>query len=229
MFTRRLLPAVLVTGALLLSACTGDDSDSAPADERLDAAIADYADAESLEISLTTAALPSGVKGLLSAKGVGNHSPAFDGDVEVVAGGASIGAEVIAVDGKVWAKTGFSPLWAPLDPASFGAPDPAALVGTDAESGVAGLLGVTEDLEVGDKSRDGDDVLTEITGKIPGAEIAELIPTAGKDTDFTVVYRLTDDNEMHDAKITGPFYGGDDVTYTLTIDADDDPVTIEAP
>ncbi len=220
---------MLLSSALLMTACTGDDSDSAPADERLDAAATALAEATSLEISLSTKALPSGVTGLLSATGVGDHSPAFSGDVQVVAGGATIGAEVIAVDGKVWAKTGFSPVWAPLDPQTFGAPDPAALVGADVDSGLAGLLGATEDVKLGNRSRDGDEVLTQITGTLPGEEVAALIPTADKNSDFAITYRLTDDDELHDAKVKGPFYGDDDVTYTLTIEPSDDAVSIEAP
>lgn len=230
MFSRRLLPALALGGALLLGGCTGDDdSEAAPADERLDSASQALADAESFDISLTTPELPSGTKGLLSATGIGDHSPAFQGDVTVVAGGASIGAEVIAVDGRVWAKTGFSPIWAPLDPSSLGAPDPADLVGTDSDSGVGSLLGATEDVEAGDRSRDGDEVLTKITGTIPGDRIRALIPTADDAATFAVTYRLTDDDELHDAKITGPFYGDEDVTYTLTLDPRDEAAAIEAP
>lgn len=229
MFSRRLLPALALGGALLLGGCTGDDGESVPADERLDAAAEALADAESFDISLTTPELPSGTKGLLEATGIGDHSPAFQGEVKVVAGGASIGAEVIATDGKVWAKTGFSPLWAPLDPASLGAPDPADLVGTDSDSGVGSLLGATEDVEGGDRSRDGDEVLTKITGTIPGERIQALIPTADEAATFAVTYRLTDDDELHDAQIKGPFYGGEDITYTLTLDPRDEAADIQAP
>lgn len=229
MFTRRLLTALALSGALLLSGCTGDDDASAPADERLDAAAAALEDAKSLEVSLSTPELPSGTKGLLSAEGVGDHSPAFAGDVKVVAGGATIGAEVIAVDGKVYAKTGFSPLWAPLDPASLGAPDPADLVGRDSDSGLGSLLGATEDVKQGDRSRDGKLVLTQITGTLPGERIKALIPSADADATFDVTYRLTDDDELHDATITGPFYGDAEVTYTLKLDPLDEPANIEAP
>ncbi|MET0767270.1 MAG: LppX_LprAFG lipoprotein [Aeromicrobium sp.] len=225
----RLLTATVLSGALLLTACTGDDSDSGDATERLEAASQALADAESFDISLSTKELPSGVRGLLSADGIGDQSPAFEGDVKVVAGGATLAAEVIAVDGKTYAKTGFSPVWAPLDPTTLGAPDPADLVGSDAHSGLAGLLKATTGAEVEDKSRDGDLVLTEISGDLPGDRIAALIPTADETEDFDVTYRLTDDDELHDAKITGPFYGGEDVTYTLRLSPRDQPAGIEAP
>ncbi len=233
MFSRRLLTAAaLLSAGLLLSACTGDDSssdDASDAQTRLDSAASALAKAEALDITLTTEALPDGQRGLLSATGVGTHAPAFQGDVEVVAGGATIGAEVIAVDGKVWAKTGFSPVFTVLDPASLGAPDPAALVGAGADDGLGGLLGATEDVATGDKSRDGSEVLTEITGTIPGETVAELIPTADTTADFDVTYRLTDDDVLHDAKVTGPFYGDEQVTYVLTLAPHDGAVTIAAP
>ncbi|MBA4608792.1 LppX_LprAFG lipoprotein [Aeromicrobium sp. Marseille-Q0843] len=225
----RLMTATVLSGALLLTACTGDDSDSGDAAQRLDAASEALTEAESFDISLSTKELPSGTRGLLSAEGVGDHSPAFEGDVKVVAGGATLAAEVISVDGTTYAKTGFSPVWAPLDPATLGAPDPAALVGTDADSGLGALLKATTEPEVEDKSRDGDLVLTEISGELPGDRIAQLIPTADATEDFDVVYRLTDDDELHDAKISGPFYGGEDVTYTLRLSPRDEPAGIEAP
>src|SRR5690606_30085966 len=79
-FSRRLLPALALGGALLLGGCTGDDdSEAAPADDRLDPASQALADAESFAISLTTPELPSGTKGLLSATGIGDPSPAFLG------------------------------------------------------------------------------------------------------------------------------------------------------
>ena len=56
--------------------------------------------------------------GLLSAKGKGNHSPAFDGKVKVVTGGSSLDADVIAVEGKVYAKTSFAPVFLTIDPAT---------------------------------------------------------------------------------------------------------------
>lgn len=225
-----MLAALLVS--FLLTACTGEDeAPTKDAGQRLEAAAAALATAEALDISLTTKELPQGQQGLLSAKGTGNHTPAFTGDVEVVTGGVTIGAEVIATEGKVWAKTGLSPGFLELDPATLGAPDPAALVGTSADTGLGGLLGATEGVKTGGRSRDGSEVLTEITGTIPGATIAALLPTADDSADFDVTYRLTDDDVLHDARLTGSFYGADAgaVTYTLTLAPLAEPVTIKAP
>jgi lipoprotein LprG len=172
--------------------------------------------------------VPDGVSGLLSATGKGNHSPAFEGDVKVSSGGATLTAKVIAVDGTVYANTGITPGYLTIDPASLKAPDPAGLL--DPDSGLTSILASTEDLKTGDQSRDGRDVLTSVTGTLPGSVVADIIPSASRQGTFTVTYRLTDEDELRDAKMTGPFYGeGSKVTYTVKLATSDEPVTITAP
>ncbi len=227
-----LLPLALVL-AVLLAGCTGggDDggsTDTAAVQKRLDAAKRTIDDAETVDVSLTTSSVPDGVSGLLSATGKGNHSPAFEGDVKVSSGGATLTAKVIAVDGTVYANTGITPGFLTIDPASLKAPDPAGLL--DPDSGLTSILASTEDLKTGDQSRDGRDVLTSVTGTLPGSVVADIIPSASRQGTFTVTYRLTDEDELRDAKMTGPFYGeGSKVTYTVKLATSDEPVTITAP
>ena len=227
-----LLPLALVL-AVLLAGCTGggDDggsTDTAAVQKRLDAAKKTIDDAETVDVSLTTSSVPDGVSGLLSATGKGNHSPAFEGDVKVSSGGATLTAKVIAVDGTVYADTGLTPGYLTIDPASLKAPDPAGLL--DPDSGLTSILASTEDLKTGDQSRDGRDVLTSVTGTLPGSVVADIIPSASRQGTFTVTYRLTDEDELRDAKMTGPFYGeGSKVTYTVKLATSDEPVTITAP
>ncbi|WP_370208508.1 LppX_LprAFG lipoprotein [Aeromicrobium sp.] len=227
-----LLPVALVL-AVRLAGCTGggDDggsTDTAAVQKRLDAAKKTIDDAETVDVSLTTSSVPDGVSGLLSAKGKGNHSPAFEGDVKVSSGGATLTAKVIAVDGTVYADTGLTPGYLTIDPASLKAPDPAGLL--DPDSGLTSILASTEDLKSGDQSRDGRDVLTSVTGTLPGSVVADIIPSASRQGTFAVTYRLTDDDELRDAKMTGPFYGeGSKVTYTVRLATSDEPVEITAP
>lgn len=235
MRTRHLITALLATG-LLLAGCSGssDSSDSdgggdtAGLSARLAAAKKTLDGAETISIKLSTKSLPDGITGLLSAEGKGNHSPAFDGKVTVVTGGASIGADVIATGGKVYAKTGFLPSFTAIDPATLKAPDPATLLATD--GGITEILVRTEGLTEDGKSRDGKDVLTTIKGTLPGSLVQTIIPSAAVAKDFAVTYRLDDDDNLRDATLTGPFYpGGGSVTYTVTLTTSDTPVTIEAP
>lgn len=217
-------------GALLLTSCSQSEETTRPdmLGPRLEAARTVLDDAETIDLSLTTEKLPSGVTGLLSATGKGNHSPAFTGDVRVSASGASVEAQVVSTGGEVYAKIAFAPGFTVIDPADFGAPDPGALVAST--GGVSELLTRTTDLTAGDRTRDGSDVLTAVDGTLAGSDVRSLIPTADESGRFDVSYRLTDDDVLRDATITGPFYsGGDDVTYTLTATASDTPVEITAP
>ncbi len=229
---------VPVAGALLLATvtlagCTGDDEGGdTPSDDlgtRMDTARAALDDAESLELTLSTDALPDGVAGLLEADGVGNHDPAFEGTVTVETGGlGTIDADVVAVDGEVYAELPFTQGMSPIDPDDFGAPDPAGLV--DADNGVSSWLTDADDLADEGDTRDGEDVLTGVSGSLSGSVVAVLVPSADAEALFDVEFRLTDDDVLRDATITGPFYpGGDDVTYELAVETSDDTVDISAP
>ncbi len=235
--TRPLLQRAATAAAAVLAltavtGCTGGDDGGSPDDDpaaRLATARTVLDEAASLQIRLATEQLPDGTLGLVEADGVGNHDPAFDGTVTVVAGGiGQVDADLVSVDGEVVAKIGFVPDFTPVDPADFGAPDPAALVA--AEDGVSSWLTETVDPVAGEQSRDGEDVLTTIDGTLPGVVVQALIPSADDAADFDVSYRLTEADELRDAAITGPFYpGGEDVTYDLEVTASDEPVDIALP
>ncbi len=230
MLTR--IAAVAAALALSLSACSGDASGGDEADTsalagRLTSAQQTLDAAASIELSLATKELPDGVTGLLRAEGTGNHDPAFEGTVTVVTGGASLDADVVATGGTVWAKTGFAPTFLTIDPASLKAPDPATLFAKG--QGVSGLLPATEDLGDGGEKRDGSDVLRTVTGTLSGADVQALIPSADADAAFDVEWRLDDEDALRDATVTGPFYGDDDVTYTIEVTTSDEPVEITAP
>ncbi|PJJ55938.1 lipoprotein LprG [Mumia flava] len=233
MLQRLTLAATAAALVLTTAACSGDggaDDDAAAADpaDRLAAAQAVLDDATSLHVKVSTESIPSGVSGLLEADGVGTHAPAFSGDVKVSVSGVPLNAEVVSVDDTVYAKTGVSPSFAPLDPKSIGAPDPADFMRAD--DGLASLLTKTEKVEVGDESRDGTEVLTTITGWVPGEDVWKLIPSAQRDTFFDVTYRLTDDDVLHDATLEGYFYAPiEKVTYTIEVTASDESVDITAP
>ncbi len=226
--------AALATALLLLTVgCTDDsadggDDDEASVEDRLASARTTLDEAESIDFSIVADELPSGVRGLLSAVGTGIPAPAFEGDVTVSVG-TSIDAEVIALGDVVYADSAFLPGgFTEVDPALLGAPNPADLF--DTETGVSNLLTSTVDPEAGEESRDGEDVLTTISGMLPGDLVAALIPTADEAGEFAVTYRLTDDDELRDAQISGPFYGDSgDVTYDLGVDPSDEPVDITAP
>ncbi len=223
--TRLLLAAAVAL--LAVTGCKGGDpsSQDQTAAERIAEAKQSFDDADFIEFTLATTDLPSDVEGLITAKGTGTHDPAFAGEVRVHTG-IDLTAPLIAIDDIVYVKLPFSS-WSDIDPAGYGAPDPAGLM--DTEAGISSLFTATDGLEAGEETREGSSVLTEIHGTIPGPDMVQVFPSSG-DADFDVTYTLSDDNDIAKITITGPFYdGSDDVTYTIDLDLDGASVDIEAP
>lgn len=217
--TRGATTGLVLAAVLALSACSGGEAqepETTPEDV-LAAAKKSLDGTEGVRISLATEELPKGVDGILSAKGVGTHAPAFEGDLEVAVGGFPASVPVVAVDGKVHAKLPFTTKFVEVDPGAYAAPDPAGLM--DPDSGLSSLLTEAEDVEEGEKTRSGKDVLAGYTATVPGDVVASIIPSASADTDFDATFTIDDEELLREAVLTGPFYpGADAVTYTITFD-----------
>lgn len=220
----RLLRTAVAAGlAASLAACSGEEGGGGdgPAPEEVLAEARETLDATSgLRVTLRADELPEGTLGVLEASGAATHEPslAFDGTITVPLAGSEFEVPVISVDGEVYAQVPLTPGWSPVDPGEYGAPDPAALLDTDA--GLSSLLTATEGVEAGEAVRGGEgnrDVLTEYTGTVPGDVVANVIPSATGE--FDVVYTITDDGELRGAELTGVFYpGAASTTYTLGLD-----------
>ena len=224
----RLLTGPLVLGLALggLSACGGDDGqdgggdDKATPEEVLAAAKTTLDETSGVNITMSTDDLPNGVTGITSAEGTGVHPSAFQGTFKLSVSGLPADAEVIAVDGTTYARNSLLlPDWTPIDPANYGAPDPAQLM--DPDGGFSGLLASATDVKAGDSVRGGEDnkeIFTEYTGTISSDAVEALIPTA--EGDFAFTYTISDDDELREAVLKGAFYGADEgeVTYTLNLD-----------
>ena len=221
----RLATAALVGAltALSLTACGGDSdgdgggSDAAPEDV-FAAAKTNLDETSGVNLTLSTDNLPDGVTGVEKAEGVGTHAPAFEGSITVVLSGQAFEVPVVAVDDEVHVQLPLTTSWQPIDPAEYGAPDPAQLMST--EVGFSALLPATTDIEKGESVRGGADnkeVLTEYTGSVPGKVVKNVIPTASGDFDAT--YTITDDDELRSAELTGVFYeDSDPMTYVVTFE-----------
>lgn len=225
----KLVSVVLAVG-LVVTGCSGTAAPTEPdqppsvriaeAKKSLDAAA--Y-----VGFTMHTAGLPEGVEGLLSANGTGTHAPAFTGTVKVHSGGVDFSAPIVAVNTIVYAKLPFAG-WSQLNPADYGAPDPADLMARD--GGVSSLLTATTDLRKGDTTRIGDEIYTGVSGTLPGSAVQQVFPSAGAGQ-FAVLYTLNNNNELKAAQITGPFYPGPagDETYFIEIDVHAGSVDIQAP
>lgn len=215
---RRLLAPLLA--CLVLTACSGEDAapeEQADPTEALAAAKATFDETSGVLITLSTEDLPEGVDGLLRAEGYGTHDPAFDGEIVVRFAGIEPTVPVISVDDRVYAQVPLTTGWSEVDPAEYGAPDPAGLM--DTETGFSSLLTATEDAEQGEQVRGGEDnreVLTTYTGTVAGDVVAGIIPSA--EGDFEASYTLSDSDELRSMELTGDFYGAGSMTYTITFD-----------
>jgi lipoprotein LprG len=224
--------ALLAAGALLV--LTGCTEDAAPAEGESPEDVLAQAkqvldDTSGIRLSLDADELPPGVSAVSGAEGVGTHAPAFDGTLDVVLAGSEFEVPVIAVDGTVYAQVPLVPGWQDVDPAEYGAPDPAQLMSTDA--GFSSLLPATEDVEQGESVRGGEnneEVLTEYTGTVPGEVVGNVIPSASGEFDAT--YTITDGGELRTVVLTGVFYPDTSpMTYTIAISDYGSEPSISAP
>lgn len=169
-------------------------------------------------LRLTTDNLPDGVTGVESAEGTGVHPAAFDGKLTVSLGGTSLSVPVIAVNGKVYAKIPLTLGWSDVDPAEYGAPDPASLFTPG--QGFSAVLAETTGIKEGDSQRggtDNKDVLTTYRGTVAADTMRKVIPSASGD--FDVAYAIDQQGRLRRADLTGVFYpGSSSMTYTVTFD-----------
>ena len=214
---------LLAAGSLLtLTGCSGDsspaDDDAATPGEVLTLAKTTLDDTSGVQLTLEADQLPTGVDAISAATGVGTHPAAFDGTLTVLLGGQAFDVPVIAVDGSVFAQIPLTPGWSDVDPAEYGAPDPAQLMSADA--GLSSLLPATTAVEAGESVRGGsnnDEVLTEYTGTVPGNVVSNVIPSASGDFDAT--YTISAEGELRTAVLTGVFYPDTEpMTYTIGFD-----------
>jgi lipoprotein LprG len=213
---RRAAVALACTSVLLVG-CSDDASvsDDRTPEEVMELAKTTLDETSGVTLTLDSEDLPDGLTALVAAEGVGTHDPAFDGEITVFYGGAQFDVPVVAVDGTVWAQVPLTVGWSDVDPAEYGAPDPAQLMSTDA--GFSSLLTGTEGLEEGDTVRGGEDnkeVLTEFTGSVPGDLVSNVIPSA--EGDFDATYTISAEGELREAVLTGVFYPDTEpMTYTI--------------
>lgn len=217
-------PLIVAAGLLLagsLAACSDDakpvSKDRSP-EEVFKLAQSKLADAASVEVKLSTKDLPDGVAGLIDAEGTATDQPAFDGDITVLVAGQKPVVPVRAIGDTVWATLPFATSWSVIDPAEYGAPNPASLI--DDETGFGSLLSLPSDLKEGESVRGGSgnsEVLTSYTATVPGDAVKKVMPDAEAKDPFTGEFLVNADGELREMSLTGAFYSGKpSLTYTLS-------------
>lgn len=224
------LAFALVT-PMLLAGCGGDPEKKAATSsptEVMQAAKKHFDDASSVHIALSTDSTPSEGNGVLAATGELTHDPAFQGDVKVILSGLTATVPVTSVGGKVYAKQPLQTQFEVIDPADYGAPDPADFA--DPENGLSALMTKLEGLKKDGESRSGDTILTKYSGTLPGAVVKKIIPSAVAKETYETSVGIDEKGYASTVKVTGPFFSGnDDVTYDVLFTRYDQGVKITAP
>lgn len=218
MVSPRVLAPLALATALVLAGCSGPGGSGAAKptpDEVLAKAKQLLDDTSGVRLQLETPQLPKEISGVVKADGIATHQPAFEGTIDLLYSGFTGTVPVTAVDGMVCAVLPFTEDYVDVDPAEYGAPDPAALM--DPDSGVSPWLTATAEVEEGAQVRDGADVLSTFDGTLGGRAVASAIPSADRSADFDATFSIDEDGRLRTASVTGPFYQGKpELTYDVT-------------
>jgi lipoprotein LprG len=224
----RLMALSLVATTMWLTSCSGSSGPQGTPTQVLSAAKKSLDETSGVTLSLHTDKLPDGVDGILDAKGVATHAPAFDGDLTLVVNGLDIDVAVVSAGGKVYAQLPFTNHFSEVNPADYGAPDPAQLM--DTGIGLSSWLTQATGVEKGDRVREGDTVLTAYDGSLAGSVVDSSISSADETAEFPVSFRIDDQGRLRSVRISGPFYGEDgEVDYSVGVDDYGTDRDIEAP
>lgn len=225
---RTLLSAGALALVLLMTGCGGGSGGQA-AQERLDAAQAKIESAEAITIDLTSTEVPSNVDGVQAATGVGvidGDLIKFEGEFQGRVSGMTATVSILAIGDETYMKL-FTPSYEPVDLSTLGVPNPTAFFAAD--TGLASILAATTEVATGGEVREGSEVLTEITGQLPGEKVKSLLNLGGPGRVFEVRYGLTENDELRKAVVTGEFWEGTESSYTLLLTDYGKVVPIESP
>lgn len=230
---RLLAAVVLALGLLLATGCgkkekTDNTSELAAAKAAMSKAKKLFDETKSVRLELVTESTPKNGNGVLGAEGVLTHQPGFDGKVKVQLNGLTANIPVVAVDNLVYAQLPLFPKASIIDPADYGAPDPASFA--DPNTGISSLLNELTGLKKTDQKRDGKQVLTMYTGTVPGSKVKVIIPSADESASYDTEIGIAESGHIVTINVTGQFFTGmGDVTYDMKLTDYDKPVTIKAP
>ena len=226
--TTRVVVLALLTLAFI-AGCTNKAEPKEDPRELLAAAKRKLDAAPSARFVLTTASLPTDSASLVGAKGVLARPGKFKGDLDIKFGDNIATVSVISIGGSVYAKLPFATTYTKTDPARFGLADPADLM--DPDKGVSTLLVKSTEAKLSGKTRIGKEVVQEVTAKVPGRLIADLLVSAEPAKPVAATFGLTEaTGEVRRVTLKGPFFkAGVDSTLTLVLDRYGAPVTITAP
>ena len=210
-----------------LAGCSGGSEESPT--ELLARARTTLDDASSVHFTVDTPEPPDTAAGLVGGEGDLLRPSSFQGTLQVLVAGNPVEVDVVSVDGMVYAQLPFTSGFRIVDPADFGIGDPAGLL--DPEAGISQLLESVEDPQLGEERRVDGEVVREVSGRIPGDLVEQLLTSEDPGQPVDVTFAITAEGaELRRAELTGPFFTAeDDATYVVELTGYGADVEISAP
>lgn len=223
--------ALALVGLAAVGACSGG-GDARPTEpsaaERLAAAKTRLDAASSVHLVISSPDFPGSAQGISAGDGTATRQPAFQGTMTVRSRGLSGKVDVVSVGGRLHLRLPFTRHFAQVDPADYGVPDPAQLLGS--ERGISSLLTKTTNPALGDKKRDGTAVTQTVTGTLPGDAVVDVLAAGERGGSFAATYTLAEDDTVRSVRLKGPFFpGAGQTTYDVALGDYGKQVTISAP
>jgi lipoprotein LprG len=227
---RTLVALVALALVVALSGCSGDDvAPTRSPSEQLAATKTVFDTAKTVQLDLSSRDVPPRENGVTAAKGAGVidvTEPKFQGTITGTIEGVAGTIDVIAIGETAYLKF-FTPDYKETDLDTLNAPNPAMFF--DPETGISALLPQTVNPKDDGQTRSGKEVLTKISGTLPGSTVEDLFHLGDGTGTFTVSYGITDSDQLRTATLKGPFFPGAEATYLLVLTDYGAPVEITRP
>jgi lipoprotein LprG len=222
---------VAVAAVIALAGCSGDGGDAATQSptEQLAATKVAFDTAKTVQLDLSSRDVPPRENGVTAAKGAGVidvTEPKFQGTITGTIKGLAGTIDVVAIGETAYLKF-FTPDYKETDLETLNAPNPAMFF--DPDTGISALLPQTVDPKDDGQTRSGKEVLTKISGTLPGSTVEDLFHLGKGTGTFTVSYGITETDQLRTATLKGPFFPGVEATYLLVLTDYGAPVEITRP
>ena len=184
---------------------------------------------KTVRFRVTSSGLPESGAVLVSGDGVAKRPASFSGRFRLATGGAALTLKVVSVDGTLYAQVPFTDRFVATDPGTLGVPDPAVLL--DSDHGLSSFLAGAQQVKRVGKSRSGDEVLEQVTARLPAKLVDRVLFVADPAATFQTTFFIDDESgQLRKATLRGPFYGKAAMTtYTVVLDDYGQPATITKP
>jgi lipoprotein LprG len=224
------LVAVVLLAVPILAGCSGGSGGSGESASALLARAKTTLDqARTVHFVLDSTNPPTTGTALLGGTGDFLRPSSFQGTLQVLTGGNTVGLKVISVAGTVYVQLPFVPTYSAVDPHQFGLGDPGALL--DPETGISQLLAKADNAKAGDEKRVNGEVVREVTADLPGDLVQQLLTSKDPATPVQARFSIaTGSGQLRRAVLTGPFFSAEsNATYTIELSDFGADVSISAP